>query len=145
MESVFSTGMLNHQPMTLLIKKKSTTDLSTTVHVPAFKSCFYFDGSSAQRLPLSSPALVCHQSDRHSASCRLINDIYVRGKLLLSANHRICESAALTDPRAPETNGGTGSPRNLDAMSKRLSAASGPPRVPSNPPKQMPVANKCRC
>lgn len=44
---------------------------------------------------------MCHQSNRHSASCCLINDIYVTGKLLLSANHRICTSVSLTDPRAP--------------------------------------------
>lgn len=59
-------------------------------------------------LRLSSPTVltilmapVCHPSSRHSASCCLINDIYVTGKLLLSANHRICKSVLLTDPRAP--------------------------------------------
>lgn len=63
------------------------------VGASASEPCFYFDGFSADRPPPSSRSSSrwSHQSDRRSASIRLINDIYATGKLLLSANHRISE------------------------------------------------------
>lgn len=115
-----STGRLSCQAMASLIREREL--VLGGVEASVSKPCFYFDSFSADCLSPSSSHW-SHQSDRRSASIRLINDIYVTGKLLLSANHRIYEWVFRDRPWRSETNGGTGRQRNPEAIRKSFSAA----------------------
>lgn len=121
-----STGSLSRPAMASLIREREV--VLGGVEASAPEPCFYFDSFPADRLSPSSRSSShrSHQSDRRSASIRLINGIYVTGKLLLSANHRIYEWVFRDRPWCSETNGRTGpQQRNLDAARKSFSVACG--------------------
>lgn len=119
--------MFGCQAMASLIGERERV-LGGVVDASASEPSFYFEGFSADRPSPSSQSSShrSHQSDRRSASIRLINGIYVAGKLLLSANHRIYEWVLRDRPWRWETNGGAGPRRDPGAVRKGFRAACGP-------------------